>query len=105
MGISSAWLQQFFPLLINLFSHAVPLVKTNTFLQSAMLVLIILIPNAIASEKTVKSHLYFSHRDENSQIIWSFFPGSDTHLKAGIDLRCNAFLILQDRAKKCNAKE
>lgn len=65
-----------------------------------MLVLIILIPNAVAKEKTAKSHLYFSRTEKSPQIICSFFPGFGTRLKACIDSRCNAFLILQDRAKK-----
>lgn len=99
------WLQQLFPLLINLFFHLVALVKTDTFLQCAILVLILLIPNAIAEEKTAKFHLDFSWRKESSQMITSFFLGYGTHLKVHIDFRCNVFLILQDWAKECYAEE
>lgn len=77
----------------------VSLVKTNTFLQTAVLALIILIPNVIAKEKTEKCHLYFSQREESAQKIWNLFLGFGTHLKVGIDFRFNAFFILQDRAK------
>lgn len=64
-----------------------------------MLALIILIPNAIAKEKTEKCHLYFFQKEESAQIIWNLFLGFGTHLKVGIDFRFNAFFILQDRAK------
>lgn len=86
MRISSAWLQQLFPLLINLFLHAVCLVKTNAILQSTVLVLIILIPNAIAKENTAKTHLYFSWEEKSPQITSSFFLGFGTYVKFAIGL-------------------
>lgn len=82
------------PFAINLFFHTVSLVKSDTFLWSALLALIILIPNAIANERTEKCHLYFSQREDSALIILSLFLGFGTHLRFGIDFRCNVFLIL-----------
>lgn len=67
---------------------------------------IILIPSAIAKKKIVP--LFFLEKKiiiRESTDNKKLFPWIRYSFKIHIGFSCNAFLILQDREKECNAKE